>query len=125
MRGDRLKASATKGSLGEDENPALIRISDYRPKPMPSPLWRECIRKVFEVDPLICPSCKSEMRIISFVEDRQVIRKILECLGVYSDLPERKRAPPVETAMTELTISEEPVDDGWPAYEEPWVPVRV
>jgi len=80
--------------------------------------------KVFEVDPLICPSCNSEMRIISFIVDRQVLRKILEHLGVYHDLPERKRAPPLDQAVTGPAVSVEPVDDGWPSYEEPWANVR-
>jgi len=43
----------------------------------PSSLWRECIRKVFEVDPLICPSCNGEMRIIGFITEWQVIRRII------------------------------------------------
>jgi len=65
------------------------------------------------------------MRIISFVVERKVIRKILDHLGVYHDLSQRNRAPPIEKATTEPTISIEPVDDGWPSYEEPWAKVRV
>jgi len=38
--------------------------------------WARLIQKIYEVDPLVCPKCKSAMRIISFIEDRQVIRAI-------------------------------------------------
>jgi len=44
----------------------IIDVSEYRPKKIPSPKWRECIKKVWEVDPLSCPKCGSEMKIISF-----------------------------------------------------------
>jgi hypothetical protein len=32
---------------------------------MPSRSWRELIKKVWEVDPLLCPQCHHEMRIVS------------------------------------------------------------
>ena len=53
----------------------IIDVSEYRPKKIPSPKWRECIRKVWEVDPLSCPKCGSEMKIISFINETDVIRR--------------------------------------------------
>jgi len=44
--------------------------------------WARLIEKIYEVDPLVCPRCRGTMRIISFIEDRQVIRAILEHLGL-------------------------------------------
>ncbi len=38
------------------------------------------IRKVYEIDPLICPKCGGQMRIISFIEDYKVIDKIIDHL---------------------------------------------
>jgi len=35
------------------------------------------IRKVYEEDPLICPSCDGRMSIISFIEDPKVIDRII------------------------------------------------
>jgi hypothetical protein len=35
----------------------------------------------YEVDPLACPKCQGKMSIISFIENEEVIRKILEHLG--------------------------------------------
>jgi len=38
------------------------------------------IRKVYEVDPLHCPTCGGQMRIISFIEDPKSIDKIIRHL---------------------------------------------
>jgi hypothetical protein len=43
------------------------------------------------VDPLVCPKCQGTMRIISFIEDAQVIRDILKHLGIWLV---RSRPPP-------------------------------
>jgi hypothetical protein len=34
---------------------------------VPSKGWAEMIRKAYEVDPLVCPECGGEMKIISFI----------------------------------------------------------
>jgi hypothetical protein len=43
--------------------------------------WARLIQKICEVDPLLCPRCFSEMRVISVIEDPDVIKKILKHLG--------------------------------------------
>jgi len=53
--------------------------------------WARLIQKIYEVDPLVCPHCKGTMRIISFIEDAQVIREILTHLGLWLA---RSRPPP-------------------------------
>jgi len=45
--------------------------------------WARLIQKIYEVDPLVCPRCQGAMRIISFIEDRSVIRDILNHLGLW------------------------------------------
>jgi len=54
--------------------------------------WARLIQKVYEVDPLICPMCGGEMKIIAFIEDYKVVKKILDYPGIYEF--ERKRPPP-------------------------------
>jgi hypothetical protein len=44
--------------------------------------WARLIKKIYEVDPLVCPKCKGSMRIIAFIEDYKVIKKILDWLGI-------------------------------------------
>ena len=39
--------------------------------------WARLIQKIYEVDPLTCPKCSGAMRVISFIEDEEVIKKIL------------------------------------------------
>ena len=56
--------------------------------------WARLIKKVYEVDPLVCPKCGGKMGVIAFIEDEKTIRKILEHIGEYNP-PER--APPNET----------------------------
>jgi|YelNatPaOPRAMG01_1025707.scaffolds.fasta_scaffold52738_2 hypothetical protein len=53
--------------------------------------WARLIQKIYEVDPLICPKCQGVMRIVSFIEDAQVIRDILTHLGLWLL---RSRPPP-------------------------------
>jgi hypothetical protein len=62
------------------------------------------------------------MRIISFIYERKVIRKILDHLGVTEEVkPKRKRAPPSPPTVETII---EPYDDGWPDYEEPFIDVQ-
>jgi len=45
--------------------------------------WARLIQKIYEVDPLICPECQGQMRIISFIEELDIIEKILRHLGLW------------------------------------------
>ena len=40
--------------------------------------WARLIKKVYEVDPLICPHCGGEMRFLAVIEEPPVIEQILE-----------------------------------------------
>ncbi len=102
----------------------VIDVSSYKPRRIPSKTWRDCIKKIWEVDPLECPKCHAEMKIISFISKAQpeVIRKILEHLDLWE---ERIRPPPNPPSFPphEEAITDEPFDDGWPGYEEPFITV--
>ena len=39
--------------------------------------WARIIKKVYGTDPLVCPCCGSEMKIIAFIFDPEEIRKIM------------------------------------------------
>ena len=45
--------------------------------------WARLIQKIYEVDPLICPKCQGTMRIINFIEELDIIEKILRHLGFW------------------------------------------
>jgi hypothetical protein len=80
-------------------------------------MWRECIKKVWQVDPLTCPKYTGEMRIICFIYKNKVIKKILTHLNV-SEEKKDQRAPPVARRDYTEPIEIVPYDDGWPGYEE-------
>ena len=104
----------------------IIDISEYKPRRIPSKQWRECIKKIYETDPLCCPKCGGEMKIISFITDQQVIRQILKHLGLWTPTPSRdppntnsspKNHELVYEFFDDLSAFNTQADD-WPGYDE-------
>ncbi|MFO7980195.1 MAG: transposase [Candidatus Aminicenantes bacterium] len=78
-----LYANAHRGKMRKEEADPLcpLIIEDEDPF-IPSKGWAEMIKKVYEIDPLICPKCGGTMRIVSFIEDHKVIDKIITHLNL-------------------------------------------
>ena len=79
------------GAVGP-QTPALLpaaRQLDY--------LWAALIARIYEVFPLICPMCASQMRIIAFITFSADIHKILDHIGVDPEAPRiaPARGPPL------------------------------
>jgi hypothetical protein len=78
--------------------------------------WARLIKKIYEVDPLVCPKCQGAMRVISVIEDRLIIKKILKHLGLWDT---HNHDPPLRNLshMPELTYDDSdcqiPVYDDW------------
>jgi len=74
-------SNAHRGKMrkAEDDSshPPIIEEEDHH---LPSRGWAEMIRKVYEIDPLICPSCRGQMRVIAFIEDPKAIDKTIRHL---------------------------------------------
>ncbi len=88
----------------------VIDVSSYQPQKVPSLTWGECIKKIWKDDPLICPECQSEMKILSFIAETQIIRKILKYLDLWDE--EQARDPPQVNIPEEIVYV--PVEDaGW------------
>jgi len=94
-RGERYKAcpelvegaelSETEDQPSPDSRQAtVLDVSDYKPRRIPSKTWRELIKKIWEVDPLSCPRCHHEMKIISLINQPEVIESILRHLGLWN-----------------------------------------
>ena len=62
--------------------------------------WARLIQKIYEVDPLLCPKCSSEMRVIAFIENQDVIKKTLN----YLDLWVIKRKPRPTANSTPINV---------------------
>ena len=49
--------------------------------------WARLIQKIYEVDPLTCAKCRGRMRIIAFIEEPEIVKKILKHLGLWDQNP--------------------------------------
>ena len=96
----------------------IIDVSEYNPPHVPSKTWRECIKKIWEVDVLLCPRCNGSMKIISFITEDFVIKQILKHLGLWRQKP--SRSPPPKT----VELIYEPIYDDWPINEEAYITVN-
>jgi hypothetical protein len=89
---------ARKIYRGED-GAAPVRVADADPLPKSRASWARLLRMVFEVDPLACPRCGAELKVVSVITTPAVIDKILRHLrktGIED--PFAARAPPAEPA---------------------------
>jgi len=75
--------------------PSLIE-SDVSPRAFRKN-WARLIQKIYNVDPLVCPKCPGPMRIISFIEDMEIIEKILRHLDLWDT---RNHDPPAHRTPT-------------------------
>ena len=114
MRGQRDKRAAEE-IPATGNAVAVIDVSEHEPRRIPSAKWRELIKKVWEADPLLCPKCSREMRIVALIDDREVIERILRHLGLWEQgvrvFP--ARAPPEPDEW----IIEPCYDDPFPDYD--------
>jgi hypothetical protein len=53
--------------------------------------WAACIKRIYEIDPLECPKCKAQMRIMSFIQDKHSIKDIMKAQGI----PDFQAPPPI------------------------------
>jgi hypothetical protein len=97
----------------------LIDVSEHKPHRIPSAKWRELIKKVWEADPLLCPICCREMRIVALIDEREVVERILRHLGLWE---QGVRVHTGADPPPECTI--EPwLDDPFPDYDTEPVPI--
>jgi len=79
--------------------------------------WARLIQKVYEVEPLICPKCQGPMKIISIIDDFEIIDKILKHLDLWDirnhDPPPQKVSDYVLELVCDETDSRIPVFDEW------------
>ena len=58
------------------------------------------IRKVYEVDPMLCPKCGGQMKVIAFIMDYAVVDRIID----YLKLTFAAEKPPPSRALTEVAL---------------------
>ena len=100
-RGLRAKRAAEAAGKNQVDGVQIIDVSDYQPRRVASKKWRELIKKVWEIDPLICPKCQGEMKMIALIDEAAVVSRILKHMGLWlKSEPVRsqgwpERGPPV------------------------------
>jgi hypothetical protein len=93
-RGKRRKAELAGESGGSPASDAGAPSGASRRRRLS---WARLIKRVYEVDPLLCPYCGAEMKIVAFVVEVGSLRRLVEYLGVGPQEAEPlSRAPPGE-----------------------------
>ena len=104
-RGKRKKLGLEKEDTGNIE----IEIAEDAPsKRACRKSWSKLIYKIYEVNPLKCPCCGSEMKIIAFIQDHQEIKKILKYIGLWPveyPMPPPKTSPIYAELLSKLAAS--------------------
>ena len=92
----RKQAEAVATASGEPAAPAP-------PRSRANQTWAMLIKRVFEVDPLVCPNCGGAMKVVAFIKPPQgdVIEKIIKHCGLWC--PVSPRAPPAGDRSEEHT----------------------
>ena len=54
--------------------------------------WAKLLRRTFDVDVLVCPTCSGRLRVLGAVTDAAEARELLERLGLPADAPTTARA---------------------------------
>ena len=90
-----------------------------RPRPGSVSTWAKLIKRVYEVDPLVCPCCGGQMKIVSFIERCQatVIERILRRCGRWEG-PLRTNAAPRAPPDPSKQLSTVLADPQFVAYLE-------
>jgi hypothetical protein len=101
-RGKRRLREEAACPSGEGHAPSVRGKKDLEPDARAlRRSWAQLIKRIYEVDPLVCPSCGSEMKVIAFITDHAVVDKILRHLRRTDDA--RGRDPPQETGLSAVS----------------------
>jgi hypothetical protein len=76
-----LYANAHRGKVRKASvSPLVLRMAEQEEKCIPSKGWAEMIRKVYEIDPMICPKCGGLMKVVAFITDYRAVDRIIDHL---------------------------------------------
>ncbi len=79
-------ANAARGKrkkMGLENQPLLNIIDDAPNRKTCRRSWAQLIYQVYEIDPLKCPKCGSQMKIIAFILEREEVIRILRHLQMW------------------------------------------
>jgi len=84
-------------------SPFALRIAEEDKKSIPSKGWAEMIRKVYEVDPMVCPQCGGTMKIIAFITEYGAVDRIIDYMKLmFVRFSRRLTSPPSRRYSTDM-----------------------
>ncbi len=98
-----LYANAHRGKVRKASLTAFsLRIVEDELRRVLSKGWAAMIRKVYEVDPMLCPRCSGAMKVIAFITEHPVVDRIIDHLKLtfVADRP-----PPPQVAYQEVLMA--------------------
>ena len=100
--------ASTEAATPEGDQPIA------RPRRPGALRWADLMRRTFGFDVLACPRCGGRLRLIALIEHASVIQRMLQHLGLPTEIPEPRpaRAPPLPLAGRARHV-----DDDAPAFE--------
>jgi len=91
-----------------DDNPFAEQLSEQQEAPpKASSSWAAMIKRVYEVDPLVCHKCGGAMKIVAFIQQQKEINKLCDNLGY----PKYRAPPPLNAPSTTPSRIIEPLWD--------------
>lgn len=86
----------SRGAARADEttsDPVMLPLPE--PATKSSASWARCMKKVFELDPLVCPKCHGPLKIKAFITDPKEVDTITKGLG----LPPQRAPPKIRSSF--------------------------
>jgi hypothetical protein len=76
-----LYANAHRGKVKKASlSPSALRLVEEKLRRIPSKGWAEMIRKVYKVDPMVCPKGEGTMKIVAFITEYAVVDRFIDHL---------------------------------------------
>jgi hypothetical protein len=77
------------------------------------------LRKIFEVDALLCPRCGGELVAVAAITDDRELNRLLVNLGLPADFPKTKPARASPRAWSGEDSQIDPAADVWDGRDDP------
>lgn len=103
-------ANAHRGKVKKG-NMSSLRVAEEKLWRIPSKGWAEMIRKVYEIDPMVCPKCGSRMKVVAFLTAHAVVDRIIDHLQLTFIA---EKPPPAQAVFQECLWAADPLAEYFP-----------
>jgi hypothetical protein len=116
-RGKRKRQPIGGGGASERSAPRQEPPAE-EPASAASRRWARLIAKVYEADPLVCPSCRGSMKVVSLITQEDVIYRILSHLGLLEPDPDPPARSPPRDELCEAAFAEVASDGLFDSFDD-------